>query len=136
MKTFIKISLTILACGLCISAMAANRFIIKYKLNEAQISFLSAHSGADEKKAKAQIRAQMMEKISKEKIDALSKAAGVQAEDSHALATGAHVITLSEHLDEKQTEQFISNVKQDNSVEYIEEDKTAKVSSMPAMHHN
>ncbi|CAL7963464.1 exported hypothetical protein [Gammaproteobacteria bacterium] len=131
MKAFTKISLTILACCLCMSAMAANRFIIKYKPSESQTSFLEA--AVDKKKAEAEIRAQMMEKISNEKIDALSKAVGipgVQAKESHPLATGAHVIILSNQLDEKQTEQFISTVKQDTSVEYIVEDKRSKASSM------
>ena len=134
MKIFIKISLTILACSLCMSAMAANRFIIKYKPNESQTSFLLEHEGADKKKARAHIRTQMMEgKISNEKRDVLSTASRVRAKHSHSLATGAHVITLSEHLDKKQTEQFISNVKQDNSVEYIVEDKIAKPLSVPTI---
>ncbi|CAL7963461.1 hypothetical protein GAMM_40286 [Gammaproteobacteria bacterium] len=132
MKAFIKTCLMIFACGLYVSAIATNRFIIKYKPNESQTSFLLAHGGADENKAKTE----MMEKISNEKIDTLSKAVGipgVQARDSHPLATGAHVIILSKYLDEKQTEQFISTVKQDNSVEYIEEDKRSKALSVPAV---
>ena len=133
MKTFIKTGLIIFTCGLCMSAMAANRFIVKYKPTEAQTSYLLARSGIDEKKAKAQIREQMMERISKEKVDALSRAAGVQVKDSHAIATGAHVIILNGHLDEKQTEQFIRNVKQDNSIEYIEEDLVVHAASVPSI---
>ena len=38
---------------------------------------------------------------------------------------------LSEDLDAIQTEQFIHNVKQDNNIEYIEEDKELGISSVP-----
>jgi hypothetical protein len=129
MKTFVKISLIIFMCCVCAPAIAASRFIIKYKPNEAQAAFLLAHRGIDEKWAKAQIRVQMMGNLSQEKIDVLSKAAGAQAKDFQALCTGSHVIMLSKDLDEKQTRQFIRNVQQDNSVEYIEEDKIGHAAS-------
>jgi hypothetical protein len=64
-----------------------------------------------------------MEKLSKGQLDALSKAATTQVTDSRSLANGAHVITLSEDLDETQTEQFIRNVEQYGDVDFIEEDK-------------
>jgi hypothetical protein len=50
MKAFTKISLIIIACNLCMSATAANRFIIKYKPNEAQSAFLLAHRGQPDEK--------------------------------------------------------------------------------------
>lgn len=102
MKTFIKISLTVIACcGLCTSAMAANRFIVKYKTVGTP---------------------------SQEQLDALSKAAAaivadVKASCRNTLGTGAQVIILSKKLDRKQIEQFISSVKQDKSIAYIEEDR-------------
>ena len=121
MKTFVKISLAVFMCSLCTSLFAAHRFIIKYKPTPAQSFFLLAHHGSEE--ARELIRVQMMEKLSREKVDALSRAAGVKARDSHPIATGAHVIILSEDLDRKKTEHFIHNVKKNNSVEYIEEDQ-------------
>ena len=68
-----------------------------------------------------------MEKLPKERLDALSKTANTQVEDRHSLATGAHVIVLSENLDEIQTEQFINSVEQDASIEFIEEDQVVKI---------
>lgn len=122
MKTLIKVCLTTLVCALCVSAIAEDRFIIKYKLNEWQKYILSEYGGADKEKHDKLIRFLLMERLSKEQVDALSKAAGVQAQDWHSLGNGAHVIALSKDLDEKQTEQFIRNVEQDKSVEYIEVD--------------
>jgi len=129
MNTYIKTTLTIALCGLCMSAMAVDRFAVKYKLNESQKAFLSSSSGADKKQAEELVIKELMEKLSKEQLDALSKAADVkpgtkvQVTYSHPLATGAHVITLNEDLDETQTKRFIHNVEQDNSIEFIEEDK-------------
>ena len=133
MNAYIRSIITIALCGLYMSAMAVDRFAIKYKLNESQKTFLSSHSGADKEQAEEQVIKQLMENLSKDQLDALSKAADVkpgakvQVIYSHPLATGAHVITLSEDLDETQTEQFIHNVKQDNNVEYFEEDKEVMV---------
>ena len=129
MNKHIKNIIAVVLCGLCMPAMATDRFIVKYKLNETQKAFLSSHRGVDIKKAESQIRKELMEKLSKEQLDVLSKAADVkittkiQVIDSHSLATGAHVIILSEDLDAIQTEQFIHNVKQNDNIEYIEEDK-------------
>lgn len=123
MNKYIKTIVTIALCGLCIPVMAADRFIIKYKLSESQKAFLSSHTGADAKEAKAKIREELMQKLSKEQLDALSATAKAQVTDSHSLANGAHVIKLSKDLDEKQTEQFIHDVEQYNNIEFIEEDK-------------
>jgi hypothetical protein len=121
MKTFVKISSVIFMCSVCTSLFAAQKFIIKYKPTPSQSAFLLAHHGSNE--AKELIRIQMMEKLSQEKVDALSQAAGVTATDSYPIFTGAHVIFLSKDLDRKKTEQFIHNVKTDTSVEYIVEDQ-------------
>ena len=139
MNTYIKTTIAIVLFSLCIPTMAANRFIVKYKLNESQLAFLSSHSGVDAKAAKEKIREELMEKLSKEQLDVLSKAVDklntlstankIQVTDSHSLGTGAHVIKLSEDLDKTQTEQFIHNVEQDNSIEFIEEDKIVKCKS-------
>ena len=132
MNAYIKIIITIALSSLCISTMAANTFIVKYKLTESQKAFLSFHSGSDSKKTEAKIRAELAKDLSLEQLDALSKAADVKidskgtkirATDSYPLAIGAHVITLSEDLDKIQTKQFISNVEQNSDVEYIEEDR-------------
>jgi len=40
MKTII---ITIALCGLCMPVMAADRFIVNYKLSESQQSFLLSH---------------------------------------------------------------------------------------------
>ena len=122
MSTYVNTAITVVLFGLCMSAMAADRFIIKYKLNERQKYILSEYGGADKKKHDKLVRFLLMERLLKKQEDALSKAAGVQAEDSHSLADGAHVITLSEDLDKIQTEQFIRIVEQYNDVEFIEED--------------
>ncbi len=123
MNTYIKATITIILFGLCTSTMAEDRFIVKYKLSEAQKDFLSSHRGAEAKKAEARIREELMEKLSKEQLAALSAAAKVRVTDWFSLANGAHVITLSEDLDKTQTEQFIHDVEQDNYIEFIEEDK-------------
>lgn len=44
---FLKtILFSVVLCGVHMSAMATDRFIVKYKLNEAQKTFLSTHGGA------------------------------------------------------------------------------------------
>ena len=127
MNTYIKTIITLIMFSLCTTTMAANRFIVKYKLNESQKSFLSSHSGDDAKEARAKIREELMEKLSKEQLDALSVVAKVQVTYSRPLANGAHVITLSKDLDETQTEQFINTVEQCNDIEFIEEDKIQQI---------
>ncbi len=122
MKPNFKIISILIMCGISVQAMATNRFIIKYKPNATQAAFLLAHQGVDKKKAEEYVREQLMWPLSQEKIDALSKAAGVQAKDFMSIATGAHVIILTKDLNEKQTEQFIRIVQQDNSVAYIVEE--------------
>ena len=92
MNTHIKIVFTSILFSLCIPAMAADKFIVKYKLNESQKVFLSSHSGADAKGARAKIREELMRRLSKEQLDALSAAAKTQVTCSRSLANGAHVI--------------------------------------------
>lgn len=104
MKTFIRLCLSIIACSLGVSAMATNRFIVKYKQNKFQVA--------------------------EKKIGELLKKIGVQVENSYVLPTGAHVIILNKDLDKKQTEQFINSFKQDDSIEYIEEDQIIHASSI------
>lgn len=123
MNMYIKTIFTIVLCSSCMTAIAADRFIVKYRLSESQKAFLSSHAGVDAKAAKAKIREELMQSLSKEQLDALSTAAKAQVTNSRSLANGAHVITLNKNLDEKQTEQFIHDVEQYNDIEFIEEDK-------------
>ncbi len=135
MNMYVKTVFTIVLCISCMTAIAADRFIVKYKLSESQKAFLASHAGADAKEARAKIRKELRERLSNEQIDALSKAAEVkeavkiQATDWHSLGDGAHVIILSEDLSEAQTEKFINNVSQYNDIESIEEDKELKAFS-------
>ena len=131
MHRYIKTAIiTIALSGLFTSALAQDRFIVKYKLTKSQEDYLSSHRGADKKEAEEKIRKELMKKFSETQLAALSmatnKITGLSAEikvnDAHSLATGAHVIRLSEDLDKTQSEELIKNVLQDNSVDYIGED--------------
>lgn len=123
MNTYIKNAITTILFGLCMPTMAADTFIVKYKLNETQKAFLSSQGVTDTKRVNAKTRELLMEKLSKERLDALSAAAETQVTDLRSLATGAHVIKLSQDLNEIQTEQFINSVKQYNDIDFIEENK-------------
>jgi hypothetical protein len=117
-KTIVAITL----CGLCMSVMAGNRFIVKYKLDEYQRSLLSDNDvdGTIEEQILA-------EPISNERLAALSAAAQTEVKDWHFSAMGAHVIILSKYLTEEQTTKFINDVKQFDDIEYIEEDKMVEL---------
>jgi hypothetical protein len=125
MNAYIKIIIAVILCGLYMSVMAGNTFIVKYKLSEYQRSLLSDNkiNGAIEE----QIISKLVESLSNEQLAALSAAAQAQVRDWYPLGTGAHVITLDKNLDKEQTTKFINNVEQFNDIEYIEEDMVAKI---------
>lgn len=150
-----KTIFVIVLCSLCISTMAESRFIVKYKLSEAQKASLLDNSENIEE----QIRKQLMEKelsheqlralsivasnvvanidtlptannIDKADIDTVSTAINdIQIEYLYPLATGAHVIALNKNLDRARTIKFINKVGQFDDVEYIEEDQKVSLSN-------
>ncbi len=128
-SAYLTIIVTIAICYSCTSTLAADRFIVKYKLSESQKKILSLHGNLDSNEA---ISTELRKKLSAEQLDVLSKSANeanalssitnIRTTDLRSLTSGSHVIILSEDLDEIQTDRFIRIVEQDNSIEYIEED--------------
>lgn len=133
MNRYIKINIIIIFSFLCATSIAANRFIIKYKLSDANM-----YTGATYEKdiSANKIRNHSTKKLSDEEIMLLSKKAaraGNKANkvtESHSMITGAVVIILNNDLDKNQTKNFIDSVREDNSVEYIEEDRVVRIAHM------
>lgn len=130
MNKHIKISAIIMLSVLCTTSMAANRFIIKYKSDSDNMNINAVY---EENKDTNKIKSPQVKKLADKKIIDLSQQAEKSGnkpnkiKESHVLFNGAFVIILDSDLDKNQTKDFIDSVKEDNSVEYIEEDRVVKI---------
>jgi serine protease len=127
---FKKICLALICINLIKLALAADRFIVKYKPTAAQSKML-VQGGASSKIAIEQ----MQKPLSRARLKSLSNfASGIDIQEINQMATGAHVIILNKNLNEKETANFMHSVKEESGIDYIEKDqilKPVKVSSNP-----
>ena len=141
---FLKVVVTAVLYGCCLSAMAAKEFVLMYKLTDAQRAFLETYNGvnAQARQAEDQIRKELMAKLSTEQLERLSVVVakvtskipgGIRMTDSDALTNGAHIITLDEDLDARQTKQFLEAIAQREDVEFVVENQKLVPSSGPSI---
>ena len=132
MNKYLKIIAAVTLYSCCLSTMAAEKFIVKYKLTEDQKTNLQrSNPNISTQEFKALIAEELMKKLSTEQLAALSaaatKAKGKTSEPIEVMdlrpvgGGGAHVILLGEDLDKSQTERFIEEVKKIDLIENIEE---------------
>lgn len=129
---FNRIVICFVFCGMLFCAFADDvRLIIKYK---PMINNVQSDKVNDET-----TRLKMMEPLSKSQLSILSNyIGGAVVSEIHPLATGAHVIRVSDDLGSKPqntkfgsdhqayVKQIINKIKADPSVEYVEEDRLLK----------
>ena len=130
MNSYLKIMAAIALCSCYSATMAEDEFIVIRSLTDAQRILLTTNDGVDAqaRQAQDQVREELIAKLSLEQLESLSAAAAkatgkipeaIQVTESRSLTNGAHIITLSEDLDEYQTEQFIEDVFQNKGIEVI-----------------
>lgn len=115
-------------CGCYLSAAAADRFLIHFKLNEERRAVLRrSHPKAGAREHEVLVTKELKKKLHTEQLAALSAAATkakgqkIEITDLRLVGgRGTHVILLSEDLDENQTEQFLKEVESMEQVESIE----------------
>lgn len=79
----------------------------------------------------AQIKAELAKPFAAQTISQITSAAGIQMTEVHALATGAHVLTLSGTPNRQVMNQAIAGISALASVEYVEEDKIMTAQAVP-----
>jgi len=109
MNKHIKIITVISIFALSTTSMAINRFIVKYNPNAITDST-----------EKTNYLSQKARKVGNQEN---------QARISRTLVTGAHVVILDNHLNEDEAKAFIEEAKENNDIEYIEEDRILKAVS-------
>lgn len=109
----------ILICGLCFSVFvqASTRLIIKYKPTNAQTNLVTSS-----KVAAANVRLQMMQPLSSSRLTRLSSEANAKITDSHALATGAHVIFV-DNDSPAEVDAIIKKIESDPEIAYVVKDR-------------
>ena len=124
MNKCLKIVMMIMLCGLSLSVVAANEFVVLYRLSteqEAQLATklnIRARFAAQEEMRIIALRYSLQDKLSN-----LLKAADF-VDDLHIIRSritseGACAVVFDKDLDEEQAERFIKAVKQDREVENI-----------------
>ena len=132
MNSYLRSVIVVLIFNYCLPAMAEGTFIVKYKLsNDREIALQQSHPNITSQAFKAMVAEELMQKLSDEQLFALSAAATeVKGKTSGRVGVtdlrpvgggGAHVIFLSEDLDEKQVEKFLHIVRQYEDIDYIAE---------------
>ncbi len=105
---------------------ASERLILKYKVNPLQQSMLL--SG---KISKIDLVGEQMLPLDSQKLTKLANTTGYNFQDSHAIGTGAHVVIISQDLNQNELQKVISNIANDPDVEYVEEDKLVYPTDVP-----
>lgn len=127
MHKSIKIITAISVLMLNTTSMAARRFIVKYHEDAQYYTDNQSHKplSKEASEKRAHHLSQAVHKAHKHKHK------NNQARISHAIATGAHVVILDDHLDEVETAAFIAAAKKNPAIKYIEEDRVLKAASLP-----
>ena len=131
MNKYLKIVVTVALCGCCLSTMAANRFMVQFKLSEERKAILrQSYPGVGTQEFEILVAEELMKKLTTEQLAVLSAAATkvkgkvfgkIEVIDWQLVGgRGAHVVHLSEDLDENQTKQFLKEIEIIEQIESIE----------------
>ncbi len=103
-KLYSILLLTLISCV----SFANDRLIIKYKPTIAQTNLITTG-----KMSQNSLTKQLMAPLSSSQMNTISKQANIQIEQLHPIATGAHVLRLSNSVDSTKLQQIINHNKYD-----------------------
>ena len=113
--------------GVFINSFALNQLIIKFKPSVEQTKMVAA-----KKLSTVQLNEILMQPLSGSQVSKLSKVAGMEVKDSHAIGTGAHVLILEKDVTKSGLNQIIDEIKKDPTVDYVVENRPVEHLSVVA----
>ena len=117
---------TLMLATISLSSFATtNRLIIKYKPTTTQLTSIKLGTMST-----MMINKQLAQPLSTTTLSTLSQLATVSVKELHSIATGAHVLQLSQTVDSTKLQQIINNIKNNPSVDYVVEDRILKPTTL------